>query len=196
MCVCRQIASFAHAAQKGKQDFGVTRTRTYDPHDTPVQPRFNMCRSNVHWHWVGEDARVGPETDKAESDNPWNSHRGGSRQARRPPLLRPIMPGRCRVVGIDQKIDVGDDHQGHRSLDPPSCSHASSLSRRSSIPGRRLPGCARITKGGSASAGSPSPRLKTSFRTDLNGFRASRASSPIRSARSSSRVIVVLMQAS
>jgi len=52
---------------------------------------------------------------------------------------------------VDQQINVGNNHNA-------TGSQASSLNRRSSIPGRRLPGCGRSSNAGSTGPDSPSPR--------------------------------------
>jgi len=67
-------------------------------------------------HGMVQDGWVGGDADQTQQGNPSQADALRSRQGVVPPAAGPGVEGATRVVGEDQKIDVGQDHRGRESL--------------------------------------------------------------------------------
>jgi hypothetical protein len=144
-----QITPSSCGTQISEDQFRVPGSGIDDPHDAAAQPGFYVRGCGIDRHGILEHTWIRPQANEAEGNDPGDPYGCAARQAGSPPLTRSSVPGRCRVVSVDQQIDIRNDHNfprvpdGRSFLDSrTSGSQASSLKRRSSIPVRSLPGCA------------------------------------------------------
>lgn len=122
-----------------------------------------------------------------------------------PPMAGRTVKGRAVVLGVEQQIDLRNDHSRCSSINFRCSSRKSStsswslswLSFMGSMPGRNPPRSGRTRNTGRSSGASGArPRRRASLTTCLNGTSSSFAFCLRASARSSSRVRVVRMEAS
>ena len=93
-----------------------------------VEPATYTPQGVVRAQWRGHHGRVRRQADESEGHGPGKPHRLFSIDQVLPPRTRGFMLDRRAVVGVEQQIDVGDDHRPRGSrLSPISMSSASLL---------------------------------------------------------------------
>ncbi len=110
MGVRREVACRAKALKCFAQAFEVPIRGVRDVDVREPQPAFDSCHDTVHREWPEQDLPVRGDSYKTKERDPCEADSLRSSQASVPPYLRRLVNRRIRIVGMNEHIDVGQDH--------------------------------------------------------------------------------------
>ncbi len=111
-----EITSGAEVFQKFEDFLRVTRPWLEHLHGSLTQPGTNVTDCFLAGQGILECARIGADTHKAEQYYVQEADRLGPGQAALPPRRRFGVKRGLRIVGVEEQVDVGDDHFRWRCL--------------------------------------------------------------------------------
>ena len=111
VCIRRQITRRTDHLKQTKQDVGMSGSGMDEGRLWTVKPGPHPATGTAHVEWIVEDICMRRDTDETQEGNPGEAHCLCSIHERFPPLTRGLVPAGCRIVGIEQQVDVGNDHR-------------------------------------------------------------------------------------
>ena len=105
-----QIPSRSGILQQIEEQAERVRTGREQPDGGYGEPLLHDLARPADGHGVFAQRGMGHQPNEREHHDPREAHRPGTGQRTFPPLPRSAMVRRRRVVGVDQEVDVGDDH--------------------------------------------------------------------------------------
>ena len=201
--VAHQVPRRAEGFQEFERLAKVVGARGDHLHRRLLEPRAHMSRRFRWRHGIHEGASIGGNADKPESDDMQQPNRFDPGEADLPPTSRFGMGGGTGIVGVEQQVDVGNDHllpplRRFASTASSSSSSASLLKPAGSKPARRPSGRALITNGRRVAGAvfRPSAARMAALSVCLKPFRERCMASRSICSTSRSKVTVVRMEAS
>lgn len=110
MRVGREVASGACEPQKVEQDFSMMITGVQRRYLRPASQEDAISQASAIGSGLVAIEGAGGEAQESENHYPGQEDRTASRQAGLPPDARGRVSHGARVVGVDQNVEVGEDH--------------------------------------------------------------------------------------
>jgi len=107
----RQIARRTDRLKQTKQDVSMSGSGMDEGRLRTVKPGPYSATGTAHVEWIVEDIRVRRNANETQDGNPGEAHCLCSIHECFPPLTCGLVPAGCRIVGIEQQVDVGNDHR-------------------------------------------------------------------------------------
>ena len=134
----RQVAGGSRRLEKSEQDVRVTVYGVNENRLGPSWPGSDARASAADIERIDDNLRIRGDTDESRDHHPGKTDTVGTVHRRLPPLARLRVSAGLRIVGMQQQIDVGNNHGPYRrAVSSDSISSTSWLSRSLSTPGRK-----------------------------------------------------------
>lgn len=111
MEVGRQFTGHSSRDGKALEEIEMSRSRLEDVRLRLIEPRPDLGQGFSSGQRSCEDAAAGHDPQIAKDDQPWQAYGLDAGHRAFPPLSRRLVIRRIGVVGVDQKIDVGNEHR-------------------------------------------------------------------------------------
>ena len=115
VCVCRQVARSASRFKESEQNIRMTVSRVNDYRLRSDEPGSNARAGTADVERILENLRIRGDADETQDSNPWKANALGSVHQRLPPFSRRLVPTGLRIVGVQQQVDVGNNHRPYRT---------------------------------------------------------------------------------
>lgn len=124
-----QVGACAEGAKKPKARLQMPRPRREDGCVACIQPGLHPSDGVVDRQWLFEDPSIRRQADETKDDHRREPHLPGAVERLFPPGLRSSVSWEGINFGVEQKVDVGDDHLSPPTV-PRTASSSSSSTRR------------------------------------------------------------------
>jgi hypothetical protein len=116
VCINRQVPGSAEWLEQLSEQDGVSRAGMEHRRAGRTEPGAHDVERLVDAKRRLEDPRVRAQPNECEQGHPREAERLDAGEALLEPRPRPFVVRRCRVVCVEQQVDVGDDHLRSSSL--------------------------------------------------------------------------------